>query len=224
MQYLNCALYAEGKTDYAFLRPLLLRLCEDVCARSATQQVDIPEVLEIRHPIETSETSRAVRIAQAAQSADRQWRILFVHADSDGDSDRALAERVEPGLALLRQRAGDNLQGIPVIPVRETEAWAIVDPDAIRAGFGSTLTDTELGLSSFPRRVEKILDPKLALERALAAARPTRRRARLTITPFLGTLGERVRLEKLRELSAFNEMEACLRDALRQMRILPDNR
>ena len=34
MQYLGLALYAEGKTDYRFLRPLLLRLCLSACGRA----------------------------------------------------------------------------------------------------------------------------------------------------------------------------------------------
>ena len=40
MQYLGLALYAEGSTDYQFLCPLLLRLCESACAQ-ATQPVEI---------------------------------------------------------------------------------------------------------------------------------------------------------------------------------------
>ena len=35
MHYLGLALYAEGPTDYYFLRPLLPRLCEDICLRMA---------------------------------------------------------------------------------------------------------------------------------------------------------------------------------------------
>lgn len=37
MHYLGLALYAEGATDYYFLRPLLLRLCEDICTQEASQ-------------------------------------------------------------------------------------------------------------------------------------------------------------------------------------------
>ncbi len=43
MHYLGLALYAEGRTDYYFLCPLLQRLCEDICAQEANQLVEISD-------------------------------------------------------------------------------------------------------------------------------------------------------------------------------------
>ncbi len=41
MHYLGIALYAEGPTDYYFLRPLLQRLCEDICLRESPHSVEV---------------------------------------------------------------------------------------------------------------------------------------------------------------------------------------
>ena len=45
MRYLGLALFAEGATDHAFLRPVLRRLCADLCLEFAEQPVEIGEVL-----------------------------------------------------------------------------------------------------------------------------------------------------------------------------------
>ena len=102
MQYLGLALYAEGPTDYYFLRPLLQRLCEDLCAREAIGPVDVSEVLSLDHPDEVDAAPREQRILAAAKLAQNSWTILFVHADGANDPKRIRKEQVEPSLELLR--------------------------------------------------------------------------------------------------------------------------
>lgn len=219
MQYLSLALYAEGPTDYYFLRPLLYRLCEDLCLRNGMGAVDISEVLGLDHPPADHAASRAQRILSAAQSAQGAWRVLFIHADGANDPRHLHAEQVEPALSLLRKEFGAEGIGVAVVPVRETESWAIADGEALRHAFGSGLSDAELGLPSLAR-VAAVTDPKALLEAAFELTQPSGRRKRQGTSPYLNALGEQVSLPRLRQLEAFAAMEAELKDALQQLNIL----
>lgn len=219
MRYLGLALYAEGPTDYYFLRPVLQRLCEDLCACEAVEPVEVSAVLALNHPAAAGGAPRAQRILAAAEQARESWNILFVHADGANDPRRARQEQVEPGLALLRSAFSGEHFGVAVIPVRETEAWAIADGDAIRSVFGTRLGDVELGLA--PRRnVESVVDPKVTLQKAFEAVQPSGQRRRQGTAPYLNTLGENASLECLRSLPAFTELERDLRAALQTLRLL----
>lgn len=220
MHYLGLALYAEGSTDYSFLRPLLLRLCEDLCVE-ADSPVDIGEILALDHPLSMAGASRAERIARAAQDAAPAWNILFVHADADGDAKSALRERIEPGLCLVRQAGIDRTEGVAVIPVRETEAWAVADADAVRNVMGTTLDDERLGLTVRGRALEGVTNPKAILETAFNAAGMGPRRKRINVAALFNALGEQVALQILRCLPSFVSMENELRAALQRLQILP---
>lgn len=219
MQYLGLALYAEGSTDYYFLRPLLQRLCEDLCASEAIGKVDVSEVLALTHPAEAQDEPREQRVLAAAKWAHDSWRVLFVHADGANDPARARNEQVEPSLKLLREAFENDGVGVAVVPIREIEAWAIVDGDAIRSVFGTDLSDADLGLPA-RRAVETVSNPKAVLLGAFHATQPSGRRRRQGTGPYLNTLGEVVSLSQLRELAAFERLVSDLRAALRELRIL----
>lgn len=218
MQYLGLALYAEGPTDYYFLRPLLQRLCEDLCANEALGPVDVSEVLALNHPASADAQPREQRILAAAKLSRDSWRILFVHADGANDPGRARQEQVTPSLELLRDAFKEDGIGVAVVPIRETEAWAIADGDAIRSVFGSDLSNGELGLPG-RRAVETVADPKAVLLGAFHATGPSGRRRKQGTSPYLNSLGEAISLTHLRELDAFCVLERDLKAALRQLRI-----
>ena len=219
-QYLGLALYAEGPTDYYFLRPLLQRLCEDICAKDSIHAIEFTEVLALDDDAEVKNASREQRILGAAREAQGAWRILFVHTDGASNSAQAREHRAQPALDLLHREWGDTGIGVAVIPVRETETWAICDVEAIRQILGTTLTPAELGLPLTAAAVEAAADPKLLLENAFSATHPSGRRKRQGISPMLNALGEQVALRNLRALSSFKSLEHELRSALRTLRIL----
>jgi len=219
MRYLELALFAEGPTDYRFLSGILRRVTEDICCQYAKQPVEVrEEILRLETPQTDRNADRAQRIFSAAQQHYNGSFILFIHSDSDGDWKRALKERVEPAMQLINQ---DRLtqQTIAVIPVRETEAWTLVDGDALRVSFGTTLSNKQLGIPSKAREVEKLFDPKQVLNLALAKAVGTRRR-KTTAAAFLEIISENIELACLRELPAFNRFEDSLKNVLTNLRIL----
>lgn len=220
MRYLGLALYAEGKTDYYFLSPLLLRLCETLCLRDATEPIEIGPILALDDREENRYLSREERIEAAATEARNAWNILFVHTDGAGDPDQAKAERVAPALMKLKNLAGITGIGVTVVPVRETETWAIIDGDALRKVLGTTLSDQAMGLPRTAREAEKIIDPKARLCQVFKATQPTGRRKSLGTSPYLGAIGEQVALDKLRAATSFATLEAELTNALRYLAIL----
>ena len=183
--------------------------------------MDITDVLELHTPPALRKSSRAERVAAAASNAAGAWNLLFVHADGAGDPAGARASAVEPACRAVESKQGARGRCVAVVPVRETEAWALADGEALRAAFGSVLDDSGLGLLARPRDVESVADPKQVLRRALQAARPrSRRRRRIGLKEYLEPIGERVDLECLRQVPAFSCCREDTRAALQRLAII----
>lgn len=222
MRYLGLALYAEGKTDYSFLPPLLRRLSESICLASANTIIDIGDVhpltfnqSQVIHP-ERDHTTRVIELICKAQGV---FNILFYHTDGAGDYDAAFEQRFRP-ITLAYCERTDSLDErlVAVIPIREMEAWTLVDGDAIRSVFGTTMSNKELQVPEPCHLVESIPDPKRHLEQMYTPIVGSAVRARRAkVSSFLSSLGESVSLEVLRLLPAFKKMEEDLTQALCQL-------
>lgn len=218
MDYLALALFAEGAKDHRFLSPLLRRLAEDICLVHGNRIIEVGPVIGLSTPRGFEDQDRSNRILEAARRADDAFHILVVHADGAGDPEQARAERVEPAIAAISAelRNGEH-RAIGVVPVRETEAWALADGDSLRQAFGTSLTNAALGVPERPGEVEGILDPKLCLEHAYAAVIGGRRRRRRSASDFLELLGEKVRLGEVDRVPSFARLRAELHGKLRQL-------
>jgi hypothetical protein len=201
MIYVCAGLFAEGRSDYELLLPLVTRVLDDVGARVFPGQCDVAATVGIDAPASSNEP-REVRIARAITSHWDQCTLFIVHADSDGDAERARAERVEPGLRAARGSRQDALAGAACVPVRETEAWMLVDP-----GVFEQLGAREVTLPAEP---ERELDPKGTLTRLLREAGIRSAPGRL-----YAFFGERLALARLRMLPAFRAFERELEEAVR---------
>jgi Domain of unknown function (DUF4276) len=222
MAYLGLALFAEGPTDHRFLSPLLLRAVTDVCLRYGETRLDIGDVLPLSAPEESRQASRATKVREAARANAGGFHLLFVHADGQGDPDRMRSEQVNPALDAVEElMAGEPFAGVAVIPVREMEAWALCDGDALRRAFQTTLSDEAMGVPRRPRDVEQIGDPKRALEDVYRSVVGSARRGRrLSAASFLALIGESVDLDRLREVPAFRVFHGELEGALRRLNLL----
>lgn len=203
MIYLCAGLFAEGKTDYELLLPLISRVLDDIGARVCPGAYDVAPSIGIDAPAAPHER-RADRIACAVSDYWEQCTLFVVHADSSGDAERARAERVEPGLMAARATALEPLAAAACIPVRETEAWMLVDP-AVFEELGAR--DVEL-----PAEPERVLDPKAVLVATLEKAHIRRPPSR-----FFAFFGERLSLDRLRTLQSFGAFEREVEAAVRTL-------
>jgi hypothetical protein len=105
---------------------------------------------------------------------------------------------------------------VGIVPVHETETWALADGDALRQAFGVTYTDRDMKLPS-PHELERLDDPKLELRAIHLRVRGRRRR--VATLPLTG-IAQSIRMDCLRRLEAFRVFETELRTGLRQLGLL----
>jgi hypothetical protein len=215
-RWLGLALYAEGLTDHRFLDELLRRTVEHLLLDGG-HAVDLSPVQRLSVP--DSEQTRADRIAGGSERLQGAFHVLFVHSDGEGDPQRARAERVRPGVDAMHKRLGTAGRcGVAVVPVRETEAWALADHDCLRRVLGTQRSAQELGVPEGAAGIESLADPKATFAAAVRQARQGRRgRRRPAPASFLDLIGQQARISELRRLSAFATLLRDLDAALRTL-------
>lgn len=215
-RYLGLGLHGEGSTDQRFLAPVLGRLVSAVLTDHGRYPVVVGPVTDVATGVMRD---RAGALSRAVGRAEGSLDVLFVHADGAGDPADVRDTVVDPLIQRVTSDHGDAAPAcVPVIPVREMEAWAIADPMALAALLRSTLDADALGLPTDARTCESVDDPKAALVQAVARARSRTRRRRASI-PY-EPLGERVDLARLERLPAFRAVRGVLVGALTELRIL----
>ena len=220
MRYLGLALFAEGPTDHRFLHPLLHRLADELCLQAGQEIVEIGEVIELHSPAQTKKEDRETRILEAARAAWGAFHILFLHSDGGGDPVAAVQERVQPAATRITgEPESDRVRTVAVVPVRETEAWALADGDALRTSLGTVLDDQALGLPEKRHEIESITDPKQFLQQIYAKVIGKKARKKRAAN-ILNVLGERIGFHCLREMSAFTRFEEEFRKALEDLGFL----
>jgi hypothetical protein len=133
--------------------------------------------------------------------------ILFIHRDEDGET---IAHREnEIQRAVSDANLSDTVSPIAVIPVKMTEAWLLIDEQAIRkaAGFSSG----RMGLR-LPARaeIERRADPKEILRDAIrtASGQSGRKLARLNLNEARAAISGLIEdLTVLRGLPSFRHFE-----------------
>jgi hypothetical protein len=217
MNSLVLALYAEGRTDERFLPIVIQRTAEQILAQRGSQVVDVPAPTVLEGSMDRKPSRRAERILEAARCA-HGYHALIVHADADHPTpERALEERIEPGLDLVRrsQKAVCE-QVIPIVPVQMTEAWMLVDSGALCEVIGTNVDAASLGLPQHARQVESDAAPKRTLNRAIQnalAGRPRRRR-RLEVGTLYEPLARQIRLARLSGIPSYARFAGDLTDLL----------
>lgn len=199
--YLRAGLYAEGPTDYAFLPPLLDRLMDELAASLFAGRYELGDCLGIDAP-HGNPADRAERIAAAIHEHWDRCTVFVVHSDGAGDPERVRSEQVIPGIDAARARRADRpVAAAACIPVRELEAWMLVDPAVFQLVGGATPP-------ACPAAPERELDPKATLHRLLQESGMRRPR------PDYEIFGANVRFDCLRTLPAFLDFEQELTEAI----------
>lgn len=147
---------ADGSSDLP-LRDHLAGLCTD---RGLDISIDAPD------PARLGALGRRVEDRlRALLRLDGGFEVAFVHRDAESMVPETRRREVRDG-ALA---AGVHQPVVPVVPVRMTEAWLLLDERAIRDVAGKPSGRTDLGLPKV-HESEGLADPKRRLRDALLAA------------------------------------------------------
>lgn len=205
---MNRALYiADGPSDL----PLAQHL-EWLCRRKGT------EVEIVRVPGERLRTRTVAGRLEVLLDEDPAFDMLFVHRDSE---DRLPAPRFEE-IQKAVNSVGFLGPVVGVVPIRMTEAWLLLDEEAIRQVAGRPNGNTPLKLPK-PAHVESIADPKRLLRETLALASEASGRRLKIFQKQFGTHRSQL-LERLdpegpvRELSAWARLESDISGAVTALR------
>ena len=203
-------LLADGPSDRCLRRMIDWLL--DALIGSGGVRV-IPQVADLR-TLRVPPSGLKARIEAAVRF--NPCDVLFVHRDAESAT-RGI------GVVEIRDAVKDTSVDlhIPVVPVRMTEAWLLIDETAIRKAADNPNGKIPLGLPALSQ-LESRPDPKKLLRDLLvAASEKTGRR----LDPFKRDLNYRVQrvadyiddFAPLRQLSAFRALEEDTRIALAEL-------
>lgn len=195
-------LLADGTSDAALLRVIDWMLTQHAGRFPMLDVVSSDFAAPSDRPSGGDESPLRNRVRDAAACD-----LLFVHRDAERDT---RANR----LAEIQEAVLDNgfPAWVPVVPVRMTEAWLLIDPAAIREAAGNPNGSTSLQLPAV-RRLEDVPDPKQLLFDCLSAACGLNGRRLRKFQRDLPELRSRVAaaisdFSPLRNLGAFRALEA----------------
>ena len=202
-KWIGPAFVSEGPTDDRFLAKIVGRAIEDLCAARFADVVLIGDVIPIRARGGPASVDASVdALIENAGS----FNLVIFHHDMGANPDRVEREWLAP----MRQAWSGRGTGEPLVfmlPVRESEAWALADGDALRATFGVSWSDSVLGIPAQRRRVAAEPNPKQVMRRI------TERVSGRSID-YHSRLGELIDLSKLDEVEAYSAWTAELCTAL----------
>lgn len=199
MIYVQVGLYAEGRSDYDLLLPLIGRLLPELVAGRPESFADLPDPIGIDAP---GTAGRTARIASAIEQNWNTCTLFVIHADADRDAVAARGDRVQPGLQEAARRLGKEVPAAGCVPVRELEAWMLADEEVFHSLYSAAVSPR------LPQDPEKVSDPKRALKDIFGelGRRPPRE--------MHASFGENLSLVALRRLPAFRTFEGEFSAAL----------
>ena len=220
MMRLALALYAEGNTDDLFLPLIIQRTSKRILAEYGQSRVDVASVKPIK--LIEKKRSRDENILQAAKQAIR-YQALIVHSDADHPSpEKALLERILPGFNLVQRSRGSVCEKLlPIVPIQAIEAWMLSDQEILRAEIRTGMTAYELGIPEKAKQVELISKPKLKLNEAVSKVnRQLRPNQRIDVYELYEPLGKKIRLERLSQLTAYQQFVDDLTVTLKKLNLI----
>lgn len=131
--------------------------------------------------------------------------LLFVHRDAEAQPWEYRATEIREAAASL----ATEHRWVPVIPVRMTEAWLLLDEAAIRMAADCPAGTTPLGLPK-AQAVETRADPKAVIREALSKASEKKGRRMRRFTETIGSRIHRV-AEIMTDFSGLESLPAYQR-------------
>jgi hypothetical protein len=205
--WINALLFCEGNTDHRFFETLIPRVVHRLTLES-------PHIVEIHilPSLPSSLRGRYPDFRKAIEGYIASINLLLIHSDGNGDPEAVRKTVIAPYLEAIADLHG--FERTQIIPIREMEAWALADPDAIPRVTRSTVSASTLLLPERAGEVEAITDPKMRLDEAISQCHNPRRGTRLRGRDFFDNLGSQVSLDRLIAVPSFRVLYSDLREAL----------
>ncbi|GAK61470.1 hypothetical protein U27_01371 [Candidatus Vecturithrix granuli] len=209
----------EGTTDVRFLESIIQRTFEEV-AFECESSIEVLPVQSLKKI--TGKDFVDLVLEYAKTSFEHGIMVLCVHADADEANDsNALTYKIIPAFEAVQQMRAEVCKNLAaIVPVQMTEAWMLADIDLLRREIGTSKSAHELGIAKKP---ESYARPKEAIEEAIRLGRadiPARRRHQLNIAELYQPLGQKIQLEKLEQLAAYQKFKEAVRQAYRKLNYL----
>lgn len=137
-------------------------------------QVDVivPEFSRLSESVKKDVGSK---VRAALRLVDGEIDLFIIHRDADGPDCSPRRLEIEAALEEVEREIGGCLLRVPLVPIHMTEAWALLDEQAIREVSGNPNGRVSLSLPSV-RECERRSDPKALLRDALVLASEERGR------------------------------------------------
>ena len=220
MSTLSLALCCEGSTDQHFLPIVIQRTAENVLDKCAKHIVEVLPVEVIEAP--KRKQGRGI-LEAAIKAAGRH--SLIVHTDADNRTyEQAKNQSFVPGYNLVQRTTRQVCKNlVPIIPIREIEAWMLADHEVLREVLGTNVSAQNLGLPEKARLVEANPDPKAAINKviAIAYAKRSKRHRKVYWNELYESLAQEIRLERLKEVPAYKHFEEDLTEVLITLNVIP---
>lgn len=202
MSVLVLGLYVEGKTDELFLPLIIERTAQQILNTRRRFDVDVLPPIVLNDQIEVKPRSYWERIVEAARFA-FGYDALIIHRDADRSTrSKALQQYFHPACGHI-QKARNNGQQVcdkhmPIIPVREMEAWMLTDPNALKEVLHTRIDI--VGLPEHASEVERIPDPKQRLNQIVKHIN-----SKANLEDLYEPLARQISLERLGQVPAYQE-------------------
>ena len=143
--------------------------------------------------------------------------LLLVHRDAENQT-------ADIRIREIQREVNGRAPYVPIVPIRMTEAWLLLDENAIRRASGNPRGRIQLELPTW-RQVERLADPKLVLRDKLLLASETTGRRRDEARRQFGHMRRTVAREmgnydSLRRLCAVQDFLRNAESALQSLRPL----
>lgn len=209
IKYIQFLLIGEGSSDEGLIEPLS-RLCIEH---------GVDEIEDITSDFDFTGAGHSVldklRIVLRSQiSVD----LIFIHRDADSLNYQRREAEIREAIEISQI----DMPYVAVIPIHETEAWLLLDEQAIREIANNPFGRIPLQLPR-PQNVEQIADPKIKLQEILLLASEVRGGRRLKEFRKEFSIHRRQLLERLtpdspvRDVPAWQRLVAAIQDAIQRL-------
>ncbi len=206
---LRYLLVTDGTTDDALLSPLTWLLRESGVHRPIDSKwADLRQA----NPVPRSLAARIVAAVHYSRCD-----LLFIHRDAESQDPALRIKEIQQALYQAAQRCSLP-PAINVIPVRMTEAWLLLNEDALRRAAGNPNGRIPLELPPLAT-LDRLADPKTKMYELLRTASESsgRKRKKFSETESARRVAELIEdFSPLRCLDAFHRLEEDIRQTVRE--------